>query len=191
MLSKSLIQYSVDGCGCVPSLLFDLRPNHGGGDNDNGNLLQKAPSTHCCPQCPDPAAGHCPPTPPLETPGHSRASLGQSLVRSLLVSPGFWCTRFCLCLPGVYFPVLCKFWWLYGGINGDLLQEGLCQTQVCCTQSPCPCGSPLLTHTSTGDTQTQILTPCSRSEKPQQDSRLEQQLRGAGAAVRRYPKSKG
>ena len=33
-------------------------------------------------------------------------------------------------------PVLCKFWWLYGGINGDLLQEGLCHTQVCCTQSP-------------------------------------------------------
>ena len=105
---------------------------------------------------PYPAAGYCQPTPALETPGHSRASLGQSLVRSLLVSPGFWCTRFCLCLPGVYFPVLCKFWWLYGGINGDLLQEGLCQTQVCCTPSPCPCGSPLLTQTSTGDTQRQF-----------------------------------
>ena len=26
---------------------------------------------------------------------------------------------------------------LYGGVNGDLLQEGLCHTQVCCTQSPC------------------------------------------------------
>ena len=25
MLSKSLIQFSVDGQGCVPSLLFDLR----------------------------------------------------------------------------------------------------------------------------------------------------------------------
>ena len=32
-----------------------------------------------------------------------------------------------------------------GRINGDLLQEGLCQPQVCCTQSPCPCGRPLLT----------------------------------------------
>ena len=44
--------------------------------------------------------------------------------------------------------------WLYGGINGDLLQEGLCHkyvTQVCCMQSPCPCGRPLLTHTSAGD----------------------------------------
>ena len=26
----------------------------------------------------------------------------------------------------------------------------------CCTQSPCPCGSPLLAHTSKGDTQTQF-----------------------------------
>ena len=41
-----------------------------------------------------------------------------------------------------------------GGVNGDLLQEGLCDTQVCCTQSPCPCGRPLLTCTSTGDAQT-------------------------------------
>ena len=30
MLSKSLVQFSVDGRGCVPSLLFDLRPNDGG-----------------------------------------------------------------------------------------------------------------------------------------------------------------
>ena len=32
MLSKSLIPFSVDGQGCVPSLLFDLRPNYGGVD---------------------------------------------------------------------------------------------------------------------------------------------------------------
>ena len=43
-------------------------------------------------------------------------------------------TTFCLCPPRVYFLVLCKFWQLYGGINGDLLQDGLCYTQVCCTQ---------------------------------------------------------
>ena len=47
-------------------------------------------------------------------------------------------TRFCLCPPRVCFQVLCKFWQLYGGVNGDLLQEGLCHTQVYCTQSPCP-----------------------------------------------------
>ena len=40
MLSKSLIQFSVDGQGCVPSLLFDLRPNCPGGNEDNGDLLQ-------------------------------------------------------------------------------------------------------------------------------------------------------
>ena len=43
MLSKSLIQFSVDGQSCIPSLLFDLRPNYGGGNEDNegnGNLLQ-------------------------------------------------------------------------------------------------------------------------------------------------------
>ena len=67
-------------------------------------------------------------------------------------------TRFCLCPPRVCFPVLCKFRWLYGRINGELLQEGLCHTQLCCTQSPCPCNRPLLTHTSTGDTQTLKIT---------------------------------
>ena len=36
MLSKSLKQFSVDGWACVPSLLFDLRPNYGGGKEDNG-----------------------------------------------------------------------------------------------------------------------------------------------------------
>ena len=61
-----------------------------------------------------------------------------------------------LCPPGVYFPVLCKFWQLYGGVNGDLLQQGLCHTQNCCTQRPCPCSRPLLTRTSTGDAQTQF-----------------------------------
>ena len=34
--------------------------------------------------------------------------------------------------------------------------KDLSHTQVCCTQSPCPCGRPLLTHTSAGDTQTQF-----------------------------------
>ena len=29
------------GGGYVPSLLFDLRPNYGGGNEDNGDLLQK------------------------------------------------------------------------------------------------------------------------------------------------------
>ena len=104
---------------------------------------------------PNPGVGHHRSTPPPETPGHSQASLGQSLVVSLLLSPGSWCAQCFVCaLQESVSPVLCKFWWLYGGVNGDLLQEGLCHTQVCCTQSPCPCSRPLLTHTSAGDTQT-------------------------------------
>ena len=35
-------------------------------------------------------------------------------------------------------------------------QEGLCHSQVYCTQSACLCSNPLLTCTSTGDTQTQF-----------------------------------
>ena len=98
--------------------------------------------SHACTaalSAPDPAAGHHQPMPPPETPGHSQASLGQSLVGSLLLSPGSWCTQDSVCaLQESVSPVLCKFWRFYGGVNGDLLQEGLCHTQVCCTQSPCP-----------------------------------------------------
>ena len=57
MLSKSLIQFSVDGQGCVPSLLFDLRPNYGGGNEDNGDLLEKVPCRPCYTQCPHPRSG--------------------------------------------------------------------------------------------------------------------------------------
>ena len=104
---------------------------------------------------PDSAAGHHQPTPLPETPGHSWTSLGQSLVGSFLLSPGSWCTQGLVCaLKKSVSPVLCKFWWIYGEVNGDLLQEGLCHTQVYCTQSACPCDRPLLTCTSSGDTQT-------------------------------------
>ena len=78
--------------------------------------------------------------------------------RSDLVSVGVsWCTQGFVCaLQESVSSVLYKFCQLYGGINGDLLQEGLCHNQVYCTQSPCPCSCPLLTHTSAGDTQTQF-----------------------------------
>ena len=35
-----LIQFSVDGPGCVPSWLFDLKPNYGGGNEDNGGTVE-------------------------------------------------------------------------------------------------------------------------------------------------------
>ena len=46
---------------------------------------------------PDPAAGHHQLMLPPETPGHLQASLGQSLVQSLLLSPGSWCARGSVC----------------------------------------------------------------------------------------------
>ena len=49
----------------------------------------------------DPATGSCRPTPLLETPGHSQASLAQSLVGSLLLSSGSWCAQVLLCF-GIY-----------------------------------------------------------------------------------------
>ena len=129
MLSKALIQFSVDSQGCVPSLLFDLRPNYGGGNEDNGGLLKKSHACHGALSASDPAAGHHHPTPMPETPGHSRVSLGQSLVGSLLLSPGSWCIQGFLCpLQESVSPFLCKFWRLYYGVNGNLLQEGLCHT---------------------------------------------------------------
>ena len=71
------------------------------------------------------------------------------LVGSLLLSPGSWCVLGFVCvLQESVSPVLCKFWRLYGRVNGDLLLEGLCHTQVCSRS--------LLTCTSVGDTQTQL-----------------------------------
>ena len=56
MFNKSLIQFSVDEWCYIPSLLFDLRQNYGGGNEDNGNLLQNVPGMHCCTQCPWPCS---------------------------------------------------------------------------------------------------------------------------------------
>ena len=78
---------------------------------------------------PDPAAGHHQLMPPPETPEHSQANVGQSLVGSPLLSPGSWCAKGSVCaLQESVSPVLCKFWWYYGEANGDPLQEGLCHT---------------------------------------------------------------
>ena len=110
----------------------------------------------CYTQCSQPS------TRPLVTHASARASrtlLGKSeSVSCGVTAPFSWVlmsTRFVCALQESVSPVLCKFWQLYGGVNGDLLQEGLCHTQVYCTQSPCPYGSPLLTCASR-DTQAQF-----------------------------------
>ena len=127
-------------------------PNYGGGNEDDGDLLQKFP---CSITTLNALALQQATTDPrlcqrlLDTSGQVWVSLFG------VTSPFSWFLvhrRFCLCLPRICFPVLCKFWQLYGGVNGDLLKEGLCHTHVCCTQSACPCSRPLLSQTSTGDT---------------------------------------
>ena len=81
MLSKSLIQFSVDGWSYL------LGPNYGGGNEDNGNLFQKIPCMYCYTHCPQPCS-----RPSLTHPstGDSQVSLGQSLVGhcSFLLGPG-------------------------------------------------------------------------------------------------------
>ena len=110
-LSKSLIQLSIDGWGPVPSLLLDQRPKYGGGNEDKGDLLLKVPCMYCHTQCPNLAAGHLRLTTPLEMPGHSQERLGQSLVGSSRLSPGFWCTQSIVsALQETLSPVLCKFY---------------------------------------------------------------------------------
>ena len=86
---------------------------------------------YCYTQCPQ----SCNRSPQTHAPtGYSWTLPGKSKSISCGVSaPLSWVlvhTRFCLCPPRVYFPVLCKFWQLYGGVNGDLLQEGLCHTRL-------------------------------------------------------------
>ena len=56
IVSIFLIQFSVNEWSCVCSLLFDLRPNSGGGNEDNGDLLQQVLCTHCRTQCPHPSS---------------------------------------------------------------------------------------------------------------------------------------
>ena len=72
--------------------------------------------SHACKaafSAPDPAAVHCLTTPSPETTRHSLASLGQTLVGSLLLSPGSWCKQGFVCaLKESVSPFLCKFWWV-------------------------------------------------------------------------------
>ena len=74
-LSKSLIQFSVNGQGWVASLLLDLRPNPGGDNEDNGSLLQKVPCTNFHTQCFQPCS-----RPPLthSSAGDSWTLMGKS-----------------------------------------------------------------------------------------------------------------
>ena len=75
MLSKSLIQFSVDGWSCVPSLLFTQGQKYGGGNEDNWDLLQKVPCRHYYTQCPQPRSR---PLPTHASPGDFWTLTGKS-----------------------------------------------------------------------------------------------------------------
>ena len=61
------------------SPLFGLRPNYGGGNEDDGNLLQKVLCVHCRTECPRPCSR------PLLT--HTSAGESRTLWVSLLWGP--------------------------------------------------------------------------------------------------------
>ena len=95
--------------------------NYGGGNEDNGDLLQKVPRMHCLTQCPRPCSR------PSLTHASTRDSwtlMGKSgSVSCGVTAPFSWIlvhTSFCLCPQRVCFPALCKFWQLYGGVIGNL-----------------------------------------------------------------------
>ena len=126
------------GGAVFPPIIY-LGPNYGGGNEDNGDLLQEAPCMHCYTQCPQP----CSRPPPTHTSTRDPWTLpGKSgSVSRGVTAPFSWVlvhTGFCLCPPGVCFPVLCKFWWLYGGVNGDLLQEGSATPRSAAPRAPAP-----------------------------------------------------
>ena len=104
MLSKSLFQFPVDGWGCVPSLLFDLRPNYGRCNEDN-NDLHKVPGMDCGTQCP---WSFSMPLLTYGSTGDSWTLTGNSGLVSCLITTSFsWVlvgTSFCLCRPRACLP---------------------------------------------------------------------------------------
>ena len=94
ILSKSLIQFSVDGWVWVPSLLFTWGQTMVEVVKIMVTSFKRAHTRTAVLNAPSPAAGHRQPALPPENPGHSQASLGQSLVGSLLLFPGSWYSKF-------------------------------------------------------------------------------------------------
>ena len=148
-------------------MLFDLGPNYGGANEDNGDLLQKVPCMHCSTQCPQPCSRPywCMPLP--KTPGPSRASLGQSLVGSLLLSPGSWCIQDSVCaLPESVFPVLYKFWQFCGGLMAISSKSIYAIPRSTAPRAPAPAAVHCWTCTSSGGTQTQFCLSLCRVSGP-------------------------
>ena len=97
---------------------------------------------HTCPavcSAPNPAAGHHRRMLLLKTPGHSWASLGQSLVGSLLLSPESWCIQGSVrALQETVSPVLCNFRWLYGGVSATSSRRTYAIPRSTAPRAPAP-----------------------------------------------------
>ena len=72
---KSLIQFSVDGWSCVPSLLFTWGQTMVEVMKRIVTSFKRSRASTAALSAPNPAAGHHQPMPLLGTSGHSRASL--------------------------------------------------------------------------------------------------------------------
>ena len=112
--------------------------NYDGGNEDNGDLPQKIPCVYCYTQCPQPCSRPPPTHASAETPGHSWASLGQSLVESLLLSLGSWCTKVLFVPSKSLFPPSCVSSGSSGGVNGALLQEAYAILKSAAHTAPTP-----------------------------------------------------
>ena len=137
--------------GLNPGLLHCRRMlyplSHQGSQKIMVTSLKRSQASTATIRAPNPAAGHpCLCWRVSDT--HIQVSCGVTIPFSWVLVH-----KLLLCPPRVYFQVLCKFWQLYSGVNGYLLQGDLCHNH---TQNPCPCSRPLLTHTATGDAQTQF-----------------------------------
>ena len=92
-------------------------------NEDNGDLPQKIPCMYCYSPCPEP----CSRPPPIHARDSQTPTSKPGSVSCRVTAPFSWVLvhKVLLCPPRVYFPVLCKFWQLYGGVNGNLLKEDL------------------------------------------------------------------
>ena len=108
---RSLIQFSVDGWSCVPSLLFTWDQTMVEIMKIMATSFKRSHAGTATLSAPNPAAGlHWR---LLDIPGKSGS------VSCGVTAPFSWvpvCTVLCLCPPRVCFPVLCKFWQLYVGL---------------------------------------------------------------------------
>ena len=115
MLSKSLIQFSIDGWSCIPSLFFTWSQTMVEVMKTMVTSFKMSHAHTATLSAPNSAAGHLWHMPPPETPGHSWASLDHSLVESLLLSPRSWCTPSYVCALQESISQSCVRWMGHGG----------------------------------------------------------------------------